>query len=46
VFDSPASSKKPSAPAAEKFVATTAKSDTDATAEQLAANLSRSALLH
>ncbi len=46
VFDSPASSKKPSAPAAEKSVATTAKSDTDATAEQLAANLSRSALLH
>ncbi len=46
VFDSPAPSKKSSHPVAEKSVVTAAKSDADNTAEQLAANLSRSALLH
>ena len=46
VFDLPAASKKPSMSTMDKSVVMPAKTDADKTAEQLTANLSRSALLH
>ena len=46
VFDLPTASKKPSMSTMDKSVVMPAKTDADKTAEQLTANLSRSALLH
>ena len=46
LFDSPAPSKKPSHSVVEKATVVSAKSELDKAAEQLAANLSRSAMLH